>query len=201
MLKPKDKEKILKSRGRRRRTEGRFTDKGTTTRMTAAVSSETLGLDDNGITSLRWGERKSQPVIPHQMKIFLKDGGKIKTFLERQRLQRFHLLKTSLQHCSGGGLRRWREFRHKTCLAYPVWAGESSGSYFPCQVRLVMAACSLGQRGTVRLCPHSQGKRTRQTDSDGVAERWASHSNYGYVCPRHSMSNLMSHPRFTMQAD
>ena len=102
MLKTKDKEKILKSRGRRRRrTEGRFTDKGTTTRMTAGVSSETLGPDDNGITSLRWGERKSQPVIPHQMKIFLKDGSKIKTFFERQKLQRFHFLKTSYNTAVG----------------------------------------------------------------------------------------------------
>lgn len=169
--------------------------------MTSGVSSETLGPDDNGITSLKWWERESQPVTPHQMKIFLQDAGKIKTFLERQRLQRFHLLKTSLQHCSGedcGDGESWG-IRHPLLIQFGL--GKALSSYFPCQVQLVMAACSLGQRGTMSLYPHSQGKRTRQTDSDGVAERWASHSNYGYVCPRHSMSNLMQHPCFTMQAD
>lgn len=69
--------------------------------MMTDLSSETLGPDDNGITSLKWREQKSQPVIPHQMKISLKDEGEIKTLLERQRLKSFHLLKTSLQHCSG----------------------------------------------------------------------------------------------------
>jgi len=69
--------------------------------MTADLSSETLGSDDNGITSLKWREQKSQPVIPHQMQISLKDEGEIKTFLERQRLKRFHLLKTSLHTAVG----------------------------------------------------------------------------------------------------
>lgn len=169
--------------------------------MTAGLSSETLGPDDNGITSLRWGERKSQLVIPHQMKIFLKDGGKIKTFLERQRLKRFHLLKTSLHHCSGEDCGDGESLGIRHPLLIQFGLGKALSSYFPCQVRLVMAACSLGQRGTTSLYPHSLGKRTRQTDSDGVAERPASHSNYGYVCPRHSVSNLKSHPRFTMQAD
>ena len=106
-----------------------------------------------------------------------------------------------LQHCSGEDCGDGESLGIRRALLIQFGLGKAPRSYFPCQVRLVMAACSLGQRGTVRLCPHSQGKRTRQTDNDGVAERWASHSNYGYVRPRHSMSNLMSHPRFTMQAD
>lgn len=107
-------------------------------------------------------------------------------------------LTTTLQW---GGLGRWRECRHKTSLLIQSGLQKALSSYFPCQVPLVMAACSLDQRGTMSLYPNSLGKRTRQTDSDTVAERWASHSNHGYVCPRHSMSNLMSHPSFSMQAD
>ena len=200
-LKLKDKEKILKSREEKEEANRR------------GLHRQGHNKNDNWLvirnTRTRWQRNNIFKVA--RAKKSTSDSTSNENFPQRWRRNKDIIRETKVKKLSSSedltttlqwaGPGRWRECRHKTSLLIQSGLQKALSSYFPRQVPLVMAACSLDQRDTMSLYPNSLGKRTRQTDSDTVAERWASHSNHGYVCPRHSMSNLMSHPSFSMQAD